>query len=186
MLRVVKIIRHYKDTEVLFKALQLSSRALMVPLVFLLVGVVFFGSAVYYFEALELGELIDNDHASGTAAFPDLGTAIWFMIVTFSTVGYGDTSPTSHSGKVITSVAIWCGAIFLAMPLSIVGNNFALVWEQRKQLAVMLRLQAHCLREELTIDSVVALFMQVDALVGSAPLFFCAFQSLGAFLFAYL
>jgi hypothetical protein len=162
VLRLLKIIQHYRDTEVLVKALHLSSRALVVPLVFLLIGVVFFGSAVFYFESWETGQLFSDERANGTAAFPDLGTAIWFMIVTFSTVGYGDTSPTTHAGKAITSIAIWCGAIFLAMPLSIVGGNFALVWEQRQQLAILLRLQAHCLQDEMTMDKLMDLFKTAD------------------------
>ena len=45
-------------------------------------GAIFFGAFVYSLERLELG-----DDAS---AFPDIGNAAWFMLVTFSTVGYGD------------------------------------------------------------------------------------------------
>ena len=61
-----------------------------------------FGAAVYYFEKLE------------TAKFPDIGTSIWFMLVTFSTVDYGDYAPVTHSGRAITSLAIIAGVIFMS------------------------------------------------------------------------
>ena len=51
---------------------------------------------MYYFEKLELREQIEADPS--LEQFPDIGTAVWFMLVTFSTVGYGDVSPDSQSG----------------------------------------------------------------------------------------
>ena len=48
----------------------------------------------------------------------------YFIIVTFSTVGYGDISPYSATGKITTCVAILMGILCMAMPLAIVGNNF--------------------------------------------------------------
>ena len=48
--------------------------------------------------------------------FASLADALWFTLVTFSTVGYGDYSPRSHTGRALTSVAILLGVIFFAMP----------------------------------------------------------------------
>ena len=39
------------------------------------------------------------------------------MIVTFTTVGYGDISPQSHVGRAVTAIAIFLGLILTAMPL---------------------------------------------------------------------
>ena len=52
ILRVLKVIRHHPDSAILFKALHMSARPLVVPLTFLAIGVTFFGSFVYYFEKL--------------------------------------------------------------------------------------------------------------------------------------
>ena len=74
-------------------------------------------------------------------AFPDMGIAVWFMLVTFSTVGYGDYSPNSHMGKALTSVAIVGGLVFMSMPLTIVGNNFSAVWMEKEKTAVVVKIQ---------------------------------------------
>lgn len=82
----------------------------------------------------------------------------------------------------MTCLAIGCGVIFMAMPLAIVrpglrastappgtsspsvhaplftplcsqvGSNFTAVWNQRKHLHILLRVQEHCLREEITLE----------------------------------
>ena len=41
----------------------------------------------------------------------------------------------------MTSVAILCGVLFMAMPITIVGNNFATVWEEKEAVAVVLKMQ---------------------------------------------
>ena len=103
VVRVLKVIRHHPDSKLLYDALRMSARPLLVPLTFLIVGALlchrlhpaaaqrarssgrsppdavsfFFGAAVYYFEKLETG---------ATDKFPDIGTSIWFMLVTCSLV----------------------------------------------------------------------------------------------------
>ena len=45
----------------------------------------------------------------------------WFMVVTMTTVGYGDVSPTTSVGKFICVFAMIFGVLFLSMPLAIVS-----------------------------------------------------------------
>lgn len=45
--------------------------------------------------------------------FPSMFDAVWFCIVTIFTVGYGDLTPKTHAGRVITSVLI-IGGVALA------------------------------------------------------------------------
>ena len=40
----------------------------------------------------------------------------WFVLVTLTTVGYGDRYPLTSAGQIITSFAIICGVLFTAMP----------------------------------------------------------------------
>jgi len=156
MLRLFKLFRLNSDTATLTRALSLSWRPLSIPLMLLFLGSILLGSIIYAVEQAELGrELADT-------TFPDVGTGVWFMIVTFSTVGYGDVSPKSHSGRAVTVFAIVCGVLFMAMPLSIIGNNFTLAWEERKKLDAVVALQRHCIDRGLQAREITALFEEAD------------------------
>jgi len=51
--------------------------------------------------------------------------SFWFVIVTITTVGYGDLYPCTPVGKVIGGLTILNGVIVLAMPIGVVGANFS-------------------------------------------------------------
>uniref|UniRef100_A0A7S2HF39 Potassium channel domain-containing protein n=1 Tax=Haptolina brevifila TaxID=156173 RepID=A0A7S2HF39_9EUKA len=47
-----------------------------------------------------------------------------------TTVGYGDITPLTWGGKMLTCICIVIGVLFMAMPISIVGSAFATAWEE--------------------------------------------------------
>ena len=55
--------------------------------------------------------------------------AYWFVVVTMTTVGYGDLYPTTAPGYAITVVVMLFGLILTALPVAIIGGNFAVVYE---------------------------------------------------------
>lgn len=72
-------------------------------------------------------------------AFNSVPKAMWFVLVTVTTIGFGDVVPVSWQGHVFVSIVMLLGVVFLAMPLSTVGNNFALVWEERQLYKLQVR-----------------------------------------------
>ena len=65
-----------------------------------------------------------HSHASPTPPTVAPHASQWFLVVTVTTVGFGDVSPNTVLGQAFISGVILLGIIFLAMPLSVVGNNF--------------------------------------------------------------
>ena len=55
--------------------------------------------------------------------------AIWTMIVTMTTVGYGGFFPLQPLGKIVALVAALFGSFYMAMPLTIVGSKFYEIYE---------------------------------------------------------
>jgi hypothetical protein len=149
MLRLLKLSRQYDGSIVIVRALKGSMGALGVPMFFLLVAVIIFAAFVFYLESESSPThhfIITNSTATGTtseAAFNSIPQAIWFMLVTMTTVGFGDVSPNSNLGKFITSVAMIFGIIQLAMPLAIVGNNFVEVWDDRQRVIFIEKFKQH-------------------------------------------
>ena len=60
-----------------------------------------------------------------------VGQTLWWGIVTFSTVGFGDFVPITVVGKVVAGFGMICGLIFIAMPIAVLGTNYTIVMEQR-------------------------------------------------------
>ena len=55
---------------------------------------------------------------------------MYFMMVTMTTTGYGDQYPATTLGKIIAAFSAVFGILFLAMPLTIVGNAFYNNWNK--------------------------------------------------------
>ena len=82
--------------------------------------------------------------------------------MTLTTVGYGDMYPKTDGGRAVTSAAIVCGVLFTAMPLTIVGNNFANVWQEKESIRVVLKLQELLVARQLKAPDVMLVFDEFD------------------------
>jgi voltage-gated potassium channel len=117
-LRLLRVFRIFKLTEYVGQAaaLQTAIRASMQKIiVFLLVVlaiVIIVGAMMYQLE----GE------ANGFTSIP---TAMYWAIVTVTTVGYGDISPKTIGGRILASILMIIGYGIIAVPTGIVTFEFA-------------------------------------------------------------
>lgn len=187
MLRLLKLARQYQETIILVKAIRSSAYALGVPFFFLGVAVVLFATLVFYLERLEVMSNIiscdrptictgldltygvDKQTCDGLClpdgyelVFASIPEAIWFMVVTMTTVGYGDVSPTSTVGKIIASMGAVFGVLFLAMPLAIVGENFTSIWGDKEKVIFLEKLKENVFKGGITPKVVNAIFDEMD------------------------
>lgn len=59
-----------------------------------------------------------------TNMITNIPEAIWWAIITITTVGYGDFVPKSGLGKFIGSLSLIFGVLLLSLPVAIIGNKF--------------------------------------------------------------
>jgi hypothetical protein len=76
---------------------------------FLLIGLILFSSGMYMAES--------DEPDTGFTSIPE---AFWFVMVTTTTVGYGDLTPTSVYGKLIGSACAMAGTFTMTFPISII------------------------------------------------------------------
>lgn len=129
-LRLLKMLRRFPKFHLLTNAFSLALEAMPVLLYTLSVIILSFSAILY---------LIEPEDNIGS-----LTEAVWFVLVTMMTVGYGDVVPKTVAGEFVTGVLIICGALYMAMPLGIVGGSFSTVWEDRDRIMLM-----QCTRERL-------------------------------------
>jgi len=67
--------------------------------------------------------------------FPTLGTGIWWAVVTFCTVGYGDVVPESALGRFVASVVMVFAITFITIVTAIVTSALVTGEQRRRQAA---------------------------------------------------
>ena len=122
-LRVLRLLRATSETlsfRLVRRSLHNASGALCFSLVpTLCVVLAFFSAAIFYCEGGEWREVdvpvagYYRPDVSGTglqlSPFRSVVHTAWFVMVTLSTLGYGDMTPTSAVGKVVTTAMIATG-----------------------------------------------------------------------------
>lgn len=126
-LRSLRIILYFNDLKVFCKLIIRYWSNLMVTVLYIIVGTLVFGNILHAIEGNNDYKNMNNYNCSqlGTSGFDSTLNSMWFVITTITTVGYGDIVPVTISGKIVTSVVLFLGIIFLmAIPSTIIMNNY--------------------------------------------------------------
>ncbi len=110
---VLKMGRYIQEFDVIIKALRASRAKISVFLFSVLFIVMVVGSIMYAVEGPENG-------------FTSIPESMYWAVVTISTVGYGDISPNTDLGKVISSFLMIVGYGIIAVPTGIVTSEITL------------------------------------------------------------
>ncbi|MBU0680303.1 MAG: ion transporter [Proteobacteria bacterium] len=105
--RVLKLVKFLDEANMLMRALRASRVKIFVFLYAILSLVIIFGSLMYVIE-------------SAASGFTSIPRSIYWAIVTLTTVGYGDISPTTSLGQALASVIMIFGYGIIAVPTGIV------------------------------------------------------------------
>lgn len=65
--------------------------------------------------------------------FGSIPRAMWWAVITLTTVGYGDTYPITPLGKLFASITAFAGIGLIAMPAGILASSFSDVMQNSKK-----------------------------------------------------
>uniref|UniRef100_A0A0N5AHJ7 BTB domain-containing protein n=1 Tax=Syphacia muris TaxID=451379 RepID=A0A0N5AHJ7_9BILA len=107
--RIFKLSRHSVGLQILGKTFKASIQEFCLLIFFLAIALVLFSSGVYFAEQNE-----------PDTKFTSIPASFWFVLVTMTTVGYGDLTPTSVFGKMVGAACSLIGVLTLALPVPII------------------------------------------------------------------
>jgi hypothetical protein len=138
--RAFKLTRQLAGTRILIDALNDSAKRLFIPGVFLIVLIFISGAFLYLAErgtymppqhGEEKGTYVDSN--GSPSVFTDIIRSSYATVVTITSVGYGDLTPSTVQGKFVASVTMILGILYMSMPLSIVGGQFQIRYKETKK-----------------------------------------------------
>ncbi|KAI0074130.1 voltage-gated potassium channel, partial [Panus rudis PR-1116 ss-1] len=139
LLRVFRPFR-YNNTllltiEVMIVSFRRSQHALLALAFFVAMVLVVFSTLLYFAERGTwddtLGIFVNSD--GDPSQFASIPAAAWFVLVTITTVGYGEITPRSFLGRLVTLPLLVFGLLLIALPTFVLGREFSLVWDTMKE-----------------------------------------------------
>lgn len=110
--RVLKMVRHIDGAQLLLRALYASRAKITVFFSTLLTITLIAGTLMYLVEGKEAG-------------YTSIPVGVYWAIVTITTLGFGDITPTTPWGQLLTSFLVLTGYAIIAVPTGIVSAEIS-------------------------------------------------------------
>jgi len=121
MLRILKFSHYNTALEDLSHAIYHERDTFISAMYIFFIGLLMTSAAMYFVE--------HNVQPDKFGSIPD---AMWWSIITLTTVGYGDVSPVTAIGKIIGAITALMGVCSVALLTGIIANAFAKLVDRRK------------------------------------------------------
>lgn len=122
LLRLLKLSRHFSALSVLWDALRAEARGIASAMLILWILTTIAASLMHLAE-----------RAAQPEAFGDIPSAMWWAIVTLTTVGYGDVTPITSVGRIIGVIIMMLGVGMVALPAGMLASRFSEELRKRRE-----------------------------------------------------
>ncbi|MCH8327192.1 MAG: ion transporter [Candidatus Marinimicrobia bacterium] len=112
--RLLKFARYSRAVRIFGRVIHEKKEELVISLSAILVALVLIASLMYYLEKDIQPE-----------AFGSIPAALWWGVVSLTTVGYGDVYPITPLGKIFGGMVALLGIGVFALPAGIIASGFA-------------------------------------------------------------
>ncbi|KAF8361512.1 kqt-3, partial [Pristionchus pacificus] len=124
ILRMLHVDRQGGTWRLLGSVVFIHRQELITTLYIGFLGLIFSSYFVY---------LAEKDVPSSNSAFTSYADALWWGVITMTTIGYGDVVPQTWLGRIVASCFSIFAISFFALPAGILGSGFALKVQQKQR-----------------------------------------------------
>ncbi|MCP4274097.1 MAG: ion transporter [Gammaproteobacteria bacterium] len=121
ILRLFKLSHYFKGLNFFLTVLKKESLSIGSAIFSMMILVIISASAMHNLE-----------HQAQPEAFSSIPDAIWWAVVTMTTVGYGDITPITFGGKLLATFIMLLGVGVVALPAGILAARFGDELKTRK------------------------------------------------------
>mgnify|MGYP001818503783 FL=1 len=121
MLRLLKLSHYFKGLDIFITVISKEIVTIATVILTVLIMVILSASLMYTIE-----------HSAQPEAFKDIPHAIWWAVVTMTTVGYGDVTPVTFPGRVLAGFIMLLGVGVVALPAGMLAARFGEEIQMRK------------------------------------------------------
>ncbi|MES9851745.1 MAG: ion transporter [Candidatus Thiodiazotropha sp. L084R] len=123
LFRVFRFSPYFRSLVLLGNVIRQEYRPMASALAVILIMMLFASGGIY---------LLERDSQPDT--FGDLPSALWWVVVTLSTVGYGDAIPQTGFGRILGAVIMILGVGMVALPAGMLASRFSEVMHRQQDL----------------------------------------------------
>ncbi|KAJ3226286.1 Potassium voltage-gated channel sub G member 1 [Chytriomyces hyalinus] len=133
LFRLIRILRLFKMGQksdrgrIIWKAISKSADGIRLLIMTVPLFVLFF-SFLFFNAEMANGYISDNVwyYQDGTPSnFQSVTDCFWLLIVTLTTVGYGDLSPRTTQGKIVMALVMFLSLFIIAFPLCMITMQYS-------------------------------------------------------------
>ncbi|UJR22272.1 hypothetical protein I4U23_025332 [Adineta vaga] len=133
ILRVLHVDRHGGTWRLLGSVVYIHRQELITTLYIGFLALIFCSYLVYIAEKDEKGAGDLRGAKGNDSHFESYADALWWGVITITTIGYGDVYPVTWVGKIIAACFAIFAISFFALPAGILGSGFALKVQQKQR-----------------------------------------------------
>lgn len=133
LFRLLKLVRYVPAFEIVGAALRRSGPPLVAALAV---------AAVQVYVAALILYLIEGDIPEQASSFGSVTRALWWSVVTLTTVGYGDVYPITPLGRFAAALVALAGIGIVAMPTGIIASSFTEEFRERHEAKMKAAIRA--------------------------------------------
>ncbi|KAG1678101.1 Potassium voltage-gated channel subfamily KQT member 1 [Nymphon striatum] len=133
ILRMLHVDRQGGTWRLLGSVVFVHRQELITTLYIGFLGLIFSSYFVYLAEKDAEPEEVYEHGCKRHKDFTSYADALWWGVVTVTTIGYGDTVPRTWMGRIVASCFSVFAISFFALPAGILGSGFALKVQQKQR-----------------------------------------------------